>query len=395
MNIGFIYAYGIHPTLGGVANVTHSLSQLFREKGHSVWFIGLANSRPMPENDPFQIYLPCSDVRGRENIEFLSKFLCDNRITCIINQTASYDTKTISLLSKCKDKLARDSYDIKIITCFHSSIITNAINFAYTKEIELKKKHLGIFFSILKSRLVSKFLVWKYIKDHRKSYLSFLNNSDSIVMLCEGQKKELLKMIDKEYDDKIYVIPNPVPKVEIENSIEKDNVVLWVGQFSNNIKRPDWMVDIWRKVVGNNLDWKLLMLGDGEAFDSIKSRIENEGIKNVELTGRVQTKSYYQRAKIICMTSVHEAFPMVLMEALQFSVIPIVYNSFTSASFIISDGDNGYLIKPFNEKEFARKLENIMHSQETIAKMTASGRKTVEKFSRENVYKLWEKVFIS
>lgn len=392
MNIGFVYAYGIHPTLGGVANVTYSLSQLFREKGHSVWFVGLENSRTLPERDPNQVFLPSRDIDGRDNVEFLSAFLSDNKITCVIGQTASYNTKTISLLRKCKENLRKDSYVLKIVTCFHSSILTNAINYAYTKEIELKKKHLGVFFRILKSRLISKLLVWKYIKDHRDAYVFFLNNSDSIIVLCDGQRDEFLKMVGKVSDNRISVIPNPVPKEEIDNSIEKENVVLWVGQFSNNIKRPDWMVDIWKRVVGNNLDWKLLMLGDGDAFESIKSKIVDEGIINVELTGRVKTQSYYQKAKIICMTSVHEAFPMVLMEAMQFSVVPIVYNSFTSAPYIITDNVNGYLISPFDEEKYATKLDFIMHSKETIDKFADSGRVRIKSFSRENVYKLWENV---
>lgn len=392
MNIGFIYAYGIHPTLGGVANVTYSLAQLFRENGHSVWFVGLENSHILPDRDPNQVFLPSYDIDGRDNVEFLSTFLSDNKITCVINQTASYNTKTMSLLRKCKEKLSKSLYELKIVTSFHSSILTNATNYAYTKEIELKKKHLGLIFRILKSRIISKLLVWKYIKDHRAAYIDFLNNSDSIVVLCDGQRDEFLKMVGKVSVNRICVIPNPVPKEEIDYSIEKENIVLWVGQFSNNIKRPDWMINIWKKVVAKNMDWKLLMLGDGDAFESIKSRIDAEGINNVELTGRVKTHSYYQKAKIICMTSVHEAFPMVLMEALQFSVVPIVYNSFTSASFIIVDGVNGYLINPFDEEEYATRLDYILHSKETIDKFADSGRVRIENFSRDNIYKLWMSV---
>lgn len=392
MRIAFIYAYGIHPTLGGVANVTYSLSQLFREKGHEVWFIGLSNTKPLPERSPNQVFLPNIIVNSKNNVIFLSDFLVVNRITFIISQTASYDTRTITLLGACKEMLLADNYNIKIITCFHSSILTNAINYAYTKEIELKNKHLGILFNLLKNRLVSSGLVWQYIKKHRGTYKTFLEKSDYIVMLCEGQKTEFLKMIGKEFDDKINVIPNPAPKEEIDTTIEKENIILWIGQFSNNIKRPDWILNIWKRISYDCPEWKLLLLGDGEAFNTIKRRIENEHIDNVELTGRVIPKSYYQRGKILCLTSVHEAFPMVLMEAQQYSVVPVVYNSFTSAPLIIKDNINGLLITPFDEKEFATRLKCLMNNEEEIKRMAESGTESVKCFTRENIYKYWEKL---
>jgi len=51
------------------------------------------------------------------------------------------------------------------------------------------------------------------------------------------------------------------------------------------------------------------------------------------------------------MTSRFEGWPMVLMEAMQMGVVPVVYNSFESLSDIVVDGENGYII-PNNDLHF-------------------------------------------
>ena len=40
MNILFIYGNGVLPHIGGIANITLSLAEMFRNEGHQVWYLG-------------------------------------------------------------------------------------------------------------------------------------------------------------------------------------------------------------------------------------------------------------------------------------------------------------------------------------------------------------------
>ena len=90
------------------------------------------------------------------------------------------------------------------------------------------------------------------------------------------------------------------------------------------------------------------------------------GLKKVHFYGNKNPIEYYKRAKILCMTSAYEGFPLVLAEAQTFGTIPIAFNSFASITDIIKDGDNGLLIEPFNISKYASILSELMENEEKI-----------------------------
>ena len=90
------------------------------------------------------------------------------------------------------------------------------------------------------------------------------------------------------------------------------------------------------------------------------------------------------------MASNSEGFPMVLVEAMQYGCVPFAFNSFASLTDIIDDGENGMIIPPFDEDEYADRIVKFVNMSD--AQQLKFRRNAVEKsktFSVENIGKKW------
>ena len=61
----------------------------------------------------------------------------------------------------------------------------------------------------------------------------------------------------------------------------------------------------------------------GAVMEEMKGLAGELNLKNVSFEGQVDTKPYYERSEIVCVTSAHESFSLVLAEGLSNGVIPM------------------------------------------------------------------------
>lgn len=385
MNILFLSGFNINPNDGGVARITHTLAHLFTERGHNVWYVGY---RKISEDDKErQLYFPV-DTREEtaENQKCLESIIASKHIDIAIvqnNPCMGY----VKMLNECKKK-----HNLIIVSCFHNLFLTQIKNIAYSYEYRLKEKKLGIVFSLLKNKLTNQLLVGVYILKNRALHRYIVDNSDVTVVLGDGHKKELLTLIGRKEDEKIQAIPNCCDDVN-EGDYEKANEVLWVGRVDHNIKRIDYMIDIWHRVYANHLGWTLLILGDGPALEEMKSKCKSNHIDNIKFEGRVNPSIYYKRAKIICVTSVHESFSLVTIEAKTHGVVPIVQNNFPLAKVIVNNDVDGILAKSFNFDDFCAKLDYLMSNDNIIKKFSDKAILDSKKYSPSSIVKSWNSLF--
>ena len=382
MNIVFFHSNGILPTLGGISRITDTLGALFTDKDNDVWYIGMQDKHKGSKYRPWQSFLPSSNLFSDVNVKYIREFVRKHKVDAIINQCA-LDPRSAEFLSICKKETA-----FLLISCFHNSILTPVYNGAYQKEYNLKKRGLGVLFYLMKTRVVASLITRAYIIKHRKRYLSTVINSDKVILLCDGQLPELYRMCGIKTSDKVCIIPNCID-VNVEYPKSKEKIVLWVGNFDYSIKRPDNMLRIWKQVEAKHPDWKLFMLGNGPSWEEMKAMSHSLGLKQVRFVGRINPEEYYKQALISCITSVHEAFPMVVIESQKYGCITVVNNSFTSAPLLIQDGINGCLELAFNNNAFAEAIDSLMNNSERLKMMSAKAKESVKRFSLDNVYKEW------
>jgi glycosyltransferase involved in cell wall biosynthesis len=94
------------------------------------------------------------------------------------------------------------------------------------------------------------------------------------------------------------------------------------------------------------------------------------------------------------MTSSFEGFPLVLAEAQNFNVIPILFNSFPSAEDIIVNYKNGILIEPFNTDLYVNNLKKLMTNyDENIESFKSEFQLNKNKFSIHTIGSQWLNLF--
>ena len=57
---------------------------------------------------------------------------------------------------------------------------------------------------------------------------------------------------------------------------------------------------------------------------------------------------------------------------------------------VISDGENGFLVKPGDTEDFAEKMELLMNDEALRKRMGAQAAKTVMRFHKESILDQWE-----
>lgn len=383
MNIVFFHGNGILPNFGGISRITDILGNLFVSKGNDVWYIGAQDKHKGQKYSVRQSFLPSADLFSDENLKYIASFVKENKVDTIINQCA-LDPNSAKFLALCREKAP-----FLLVSCFHNSILTPVLNGAYQKEYLLKKRGLGWVFNLMNTSIVRYLMTKAYIQKHRKRYLSTINNSDYVVVLCDGQIRELYRMCGLKSSNKVCVIPNGID-INAHFSESKEKIVLWVGTFDYSVKRPDNMLRIWKIVENQHPDWTLLMLGDGPSWQEMQQMSKSLELKHVFFKGRIVPDEYYNKALIACVTSVHEAFSMVVLEAQRVGCIPVVNNSFTSIPMLIEDRVNGCIVKAFDNADFAKVLSALMDDSEKQKQISRCAIENAKRFSLDNIYEQWK-----
>ena len=80
---------------------------------------------------------------------------------------------------------------------------------------------------------------------------------------------------------------------------------------------------------------------------------------------------------------------MVLVEAQSYGCVPVAYESFASLKDIITDGENGITVPPFDEHEYIERLDKLMDDTALREQMGESARKSVSRFYASDIADLW------
>ena len=390
MNICFFTSEYVSPLRGGVERVTFILFNEFIKRGHNCYIISRNKSMKGDVLLEGQYSLLENNVNNKENIDFVSDFIERNNIEIIINQSHHQD-----ILQLCK--LMKDRYKCKLISVFH----THPLSLIF----DIKDRLAEIIWA--KKLLYKKILLvadwgirYFYRLYNRKRYITNLlrlkcQYSDAFVLLSEEYIPIFNKFISiNKKVNKLVAISNPIES-SIDNQKLKKKKILWVGRMTFAAKRPDRIVKIWERIWQNCEGWELYMLGDGDAKNILEKYCVDKNIGNIYFEGNVNPKIYYEEASILCMTSSYEGFGMVLVEALQNRVIPIVYNSSEVFNDIIKEGETGFLIKAFKNGLYEKKLLKLVNDEGMRSEIIKNieNDDIFERLSLDTIYNKWMNLF--
>lgn len=201
-----------------------------------------------------------------------------------------------------------------------------------------------------------------------------------------AQAKEIA--YNKNWNNNIVVIGNPINKVSDIITVEKKNIVLTVGRLIPT-KHIDELIQIFRKI--DSSDWQLVIVGGNsknlsllEEYKQLVCELKLED--RIHLVGsKTNVADYYKNAKIFAFTSSSEGFPNVIGEAMAYGLPVIAYDCMAGPSDLIMDQETGFLVEERNQQQYIENLKKLMDNSELRHKQGLRALKKIQDFDADAI----------
>ena len=373
------------PNIGGVAVVTSMLAKQFLADGHKVYVATLMpklydiiEDKPPQGIAVFELNTPTWNLK---NIKKLKNIIIQNDIDIMINQWAL--RPEIGFI--CNQ--ARKGTKCKLICELHGAPDTIKMIIEQTEKIKKSKNVFSKSFHKLKLciyHVITRFSI-RYV--YRITNYYVLLSKRFIPKL-----KQYAKMNDI---SKVRAIGNAISipvngfKYDFEN---KKKQLLYIGRMDPYNKRVNRIVEAWEHVYNKYPDWTLELVGEGPQLPDLKQYVQDKSIQRVTFHGfqKEQPIKFYEDASILLLTSDLEGFGLVIIEAMQFGVVPVVYGSYDAVYDIIDHGINGYITSvPYDRNETIKYICRIMDDDIQRRTMAISAIDKSKKFTLSNIKNEW------
>lgn len=197
---------------------------------------------------------------------------------------------------------------------------------------------------------------------------------------------------------KILLFLNSFDKTKFLQKKSKDfetsnNTIVFVGRLSPE-KNLNSLISLFRFFKTDNLDYKLILVGDGP----LKDKLQNEIVKynlNIEITGSVlwnELADYYKKSICLILPSINETWGMVANEAVQMGVSVICSSSCGCANDLVIDDYSGLVVDSFafsKEDPTYFKILNFLKIDKVVHKKFLNNNALVfdsEKLVKDSLY---------
>ncbi|MBC6983392.1 glycosyltransferase family 4 protein [Caulobacter sp. 17J80-11] len=185
-------------------------------------------------------------------------------------------------------------------------------------------------------------------------------------------------------------VPDSSPRLDPAAVHPAGPILLGVGRLAT-VKRFELLIDAFARVAAAHPDWTLVLLGEGPERDRLEGLAADHGLQErVLLPGRAGNMSaWYERASLLALTSWHEGFPNVLLEAMAHGVPVVSVDCPDGPRAIVRDEVDGVLVDPPGADELGRALDGLMGDDARRGRMSDAAREVLDRFSEPAVMRQW------
>lgn len=230
--------------------------------------------------------------------------------------------------------------------------------------------------------------------------LPVVEKIDKRIVINEKTKKDFenfyqVKNISKQLLERIIFIPN---FVETQNNfITKSNSVFKVGYVGRGSeeKRVPLIAEVASNIKNKNIEFHFV----GNVKPSIPEALWQYCIFHNEISNDNVLQELYKQFHVLVIASTREGFPMVIMEAMMQSAVPISTNVGGIAEHI-HHNENGLLINTTNEIEIVNELEthilNLQNNHSEFERLSINAHLyALSHFNKNNFFKSYQNLLIN
>ena len=227
----------------------------------------------------------------------------------------------------------------------------------------------------------------------RRDLVCHLKKLDKFVVLTEKASGEWPEL------NNVAMIPDPLA-LNVEpldcDTIKKTRAkrIITVGRYAYE-KGYDLLLKAWAIVEKVYPDWCLEIYGMGDRTPYEKI-IEELGINPVHchFNGSLaDVKSEYLKSSFLVLPSRTEGFGLVLIEDMACGLPVIAFNCENGPSSIVSDGEDGFLVPPYDIKALADKMILLIQDEGLCKKLSENGKIKSANFSIKKVAHQWQQLY--
>jgi len=208
--------------------------------------------------------------------------------------------------------------------------------------------------------------------------------------------KEMQRIAQKAGIKNTYLFPHGTPEEKKSKTpVQKVNRV----QFSAALYRGKGihlLCELAKHLKQSNIE--VVITGDGPMSGFIKDYSQKHHLSNLHYKGRVpreELNALLETSKLFCITSIREALGLNGMEAMSYAT-PVVAFDVGGIPTWLKHNKNGVLIKPFDTKEMANTIIDLIHDETKYNKLSQQALKDFNQhYNWKKVVKKQEAIFQS
>jgi glycosyltransferase involved in cell wall biosynthesis len=230
----------------------------------------------------------------------------------------------------------------------------------------------------------------------------FYPKASKIVVNAQEMRLQLMDMYHIA-SNRISLIYNPIDihriihlgKEQVHHAWfdEKIPIIIAIGRLVRQ-KGFSFLIKAIHLIISKGQSCRLVILGKGGEKEELKSLAIKLGIDDkVEFLGFQQNPyKYLTRSTAFVLSSLYEGFPNVLLEALALGVPSVATSCPTGPDEIITEGENGLLVQPSDEKALADAIKRLLDDAELRRRLGEAGKIRAEDFRVKKIVKQYEEV---
>lgn len=228
--------------------------------------------------------------------------------------------------------------------------------------------------------------------------------ADKVVTISR-KSLQSLETVFPEYMHKAQIIHNAfdvkISKIKASEKIEDiyENcylpIIVCAGRLDKN-KNFSLLVKTVAKLKRENIECVLFIIGEGPERESlVRLAAESDITDSVFFLGYKQNPlPYIGRAQLLCVSSLAEGFPTVVLESMALGK-PFVTTPVAGASEELADGGKCGLVAEWDIDDYAEKLKILLTDKTLYDRMSENCIKKIQEFSVENTVRQFDNLIAS
>jgi len=146
-----------------------------------------------------------------------------------------------------------------------------------------------------------------------------------------------------------------------------DRVICFIGRFTKN-KNPETVIDVFQRLLTKYPNLHLIMLGDGELKDVLRSKATDDHIHILDPLPN--SAEVLAASDILLLPSAGESFGYVLAEAMAMGVVPVAYSCGAIPEVV---GDAGCLVSEGDVDHLISCVTNLLDDEKELSRLSRLG----------------------